>query len=174
MLPAVTLGWVAGIIDLKGKLIYKANRTRATPQVVLHVESKEFGIIRELGRLTGTRPDAKIQRPVKDFMRKGCLEHCPESHVHVNDIGGEREMPPVARWTVTGAGMVVVISNVLPFLHVDRDWEAAIETVRADTVLDGQGSGAVLASLYRLRNLGWDLPGDYDQAVTDKFKETQA
>lgn len=173
MLPAVTLGWVAGIIDLKGRLIYKVNKQRATDQVVLIVESKELGIIRQLGRLTGTKPDAKIARPIKDFMRRGCLEHCPESHVHVNDFGADREMPPVSRWTITGAGMVVIIDNVLPYLCVDRDWEAAMETVRMNTVLEGQGSGAVFATLSRLKALSWDLPADYEEALLDRLAKQE-
>lgn len=165
MIPIPKLGWMAGVVDLKGRLIYKKNRQRATAQVVLMVESKEFHVIRELGSLTGTRPERKQAQPLKEFMRKGCQEHCPESHVHVNDLGAEREMPATARWTITGAGMVVVLDNLLPFLMIDRGYTEAMDLVRGLTVLEGQGSGAVLAALNRLHRLGWYLPEDYGRAL---------
>lgn len=156
---------MAGVVDLKGRLVSKKNRQRATAQVVLMVESKEYQIIRELGRLTGTRPDYKKPQPLKEFMRKGCQEHCPESHVHVNDFREDLEMPAVARWTVTGAGMVVVLSSLMPYLRIDRGYSDAIEQVINTTTLEGQGSGAVLASLSRLNSLGWEMPDEYRKAL---------
>src|SRR6188474_1767126 len=119
MIPAPKLGWMAGIVDLKGRLVYKNNKTRATPQVVLTVETKEYPIVKALGVLTGTRAEFRRAQPLKEFMRRACADHCPEAHVHVAD---EREMPQVARWTITGAGMVVVLSNLMPYLTVDRGY----------------------------------------------------
>ena len=162
---------MAGVVDLKGRLIYKKNRQRATAQVVLMVESKEYPVIRELSRLTGTRPDYKKPQPLKEFMRKGCQEHCPESHVHVNDFGANGEMPAVARWTITGAGMVVVLSELMPFLRIDRGYSDAIELVSQNVALEGQGSGAVLAGLTRLWDLGWTLPEEFAAAVTSWRKQ---
>jgi hypothetical protein len=59
----------------------------------------------------------------------------------------------------------VVLENLMPFLMVDRGYEEAIEQVSRDTTLTGQGSGAVMASLRRLRDLGWDLPARYARAL---------
>lgn len=164
MIPAPKLGWMAGVVDLKGRLIYKNNRQRATPQVVLVVESKEYPIIKALGALTGTRAEMRKAQPLKEFMRRSCADHCPEAHVHVND---EREMPQIGRWTITGAGMVVVLTNLMPYLTIDRGYTEAIEQVRAATALEGQGSGMVMASLGRLASLDWELPEDYAQALLD-------
>ena len=164
MIPAPKLGWMAGIVDLKGRLVYKNYKTRATPQVVLTVESKEYPVIKALGVLTGTRAEYRRAQPLKEFMRRACADHCPEAHVHVAD---EREMPQVARWTITGAGMVVVLSNLMPYLTVDRGYEQAMEQVRQNTVLEGQGSGMVFMSLQRLQSLDWELPDDYARALRD-------
>lgn len=165
MIAAPKLGWMAGVLDLKGRLIFKDNRARVTAQVVLMVESKELGIIRELGSMTGTRPELKKAAPIKDFMRKGCIDHCPEPHVHVNEWGKELVIAPVARWTITGAGMVVVLFNVQPYLQIERGYTEAVRLVQQNTVLTGQGSGMVYQSLRRLRQLGWDLPEEYEAAL---------
>lgn len=168
MIPAPKLGWMAGVVDLKGRLIYKKNRQRATPQVVLMVESKEYSIVRALGALTGTKAEFKKAQPLKEFMRRGCSDHCPEAHVHVSD---DREMPQVARWTITGAGMVVVLTNLMPYLTIDRGYTEAIEQARGNTALEGQGSGMVMMSLQRLQSLDWELPMEYAQALRDHLGE---
>ena len=162
-IPIAKLGWMAGILDLRGRLVVKKNQMRATPQFVLMAETKEVAIVRGLSSLTGTRAELQAAKPLKDFMRRSCAEHCPEAHVHVEDDG--RMMPRVARWTITGAGMVVVLENLMPFLMVDRGYEEAVEQVSRDTTLTGQGSGAVIASLRRLRDLGWEIPDRYAETL---------
>ena len=168
VIPAPKLGWMAGIVDLKGRLVYKHNKQRATPQVVLLVDTKEYAIIRQLGVLTGTKAEFKKAQPLKDFMRRGCSDHCPEAHVHVGD---DRIMPQSARWTITGAGMVVVLTNLKPYLTIDRGYSEAIEQVGAVTTLEGQGSGMVMVSLQRLQSLDWELPPEYAQALRDHLGE---
>jgi hypothetical protein len=163
VIPVTKLGWLAGVVDLKGRLVYKANSTRATPQVVLMVESKEHAIIKQLCSLTGTQVEQRTERPLKDFMRRGCAEHCPEAHVHL--VNEDATMPPISRWTVTGASMVVVLYNLLPFLTIDRGYVEAMKTAIESTALIGQGSGAVLKSLKRLYLLGWDMPEEYEPVV---------
>lgn len=166
MIPPGRLGWMAGVVDLKGRLVYKNNRLRATPQAVLTVNSKEFLIIRTLSAMTGTNPEMMKAIPMKDFMRRGCNDHCPEPHVHVSEMGAT-EMPPMARWTITGAGMVVVLNELIPFLQVDRGWQAAMEDTMEVTVLDGRGSAAVMTQLFRLRSLGWDIPEEFGTALDE-------
>ena len=167
-IPVQKLGWMAGILDLRGRLLVKKNQMRNTPQFVLIAETKEVSIIRELSSLTGTKAELQAARPLKDFMRRSCTEHCPEAHVHVEDQ--DRMMPRIARWTITGAGMVTVLDNLMPFLMVDRGYPEAIDQVTRDTTLTGQGSGAVMASLRRLRDLGWELPERYARALKEDEK----
>ena len=167
MISPIKLGWVAGVFDLKGRLIHKKNQMRATPQVVLMVETKEMAVVRELANLTGTRPEATERRPLKDWMRRGCSEHCPEAHFHGHEELEGLYMPAIARWTVTGAGMYVVLSNVLPYIQIDRGYTEAMDQVLGNTVLSGQGAHAVISSLRRLHGLGWEIPEDFKEVVTD-------
>lgn len=166
MIPPGRLGWMAGVVDLKGRLVYKNNKMRATPQAVLTVNSKEFLIIRTLSTMTGTNPEMMKAIPMKDFMRRGCNDHCPEPHVHVSEIG-PTDMPPIGRWTITGAGMVVVLLELIPFLQVDRGWQAAVEDTMEATVLEGRGATAVMTQLFRLRSLGWDIPDVFGAALDE-------
>lgn len=167
-IPVQKLGWMAGVMDLRGRLLVKKNQMRNTPQFVLVAETKEVSIIRELSSLTGTKAELQAARPLKDFMKRSCIEHCPEAHVHIEDT--DRMMPRIARWSITGAGMVTVLDNLMPFLMVDRGYPEAVDQVSRDTTLTGQGSGAVLASLRRLRDLGWDLPDRYAHALKEEVQ----
>lgn len=162
MIPVQDLGWMAGIIDLKGRLTIKNNKMRATRQIVLAVESTEIAVVRRLGRLTGSRAEARPHSPLKDWMRRGCNDHCPEAHVHVTDT---RVMPAALRWNLTGAPAAVVMSTLLPFLTVDKGFEEVIPEILSVTSLSGQGAHAVLSSLLRLRELGWDMPEEFAEAV---------
>lgn len=159
MLPIPKLGWMAGIIDLKGIFLRKNNKMRATPQIVLAVESKQFAIIRELGSLTGTSPELKKQVAKREFMRRGCADHCPEAHVHIGDEG---MLPAIARWTITGAGMAVVLYNLMPFLIMDKPYKEYMDEAIENAPLTGQGSAAVLTSLRRLAMIGWELPEPFE------------
>jgi hypothetical protein len=162
------LGWMAGIIDLKGRIHFKANQQRVTTQTTLTVDSKDAAIIRQLSRLTGTKPEFKNTKTLSDFIRRGCSEHCPEAHVHVTD----REwIAEISRWTITGAGLVVVLDNLLPFLVLDKGYQEAIEEIQKVTAYSGRGSGSVYATLARLRDLGWDLPPVYELALQFHEKE---
>jgi hypothetical protein len=162
------LGWMAGIIDLKGRIHFKANQQRVTTQTILTVDSKDAAIIRQLSRLTGTKPEFKNTKTLSDFIRRGCNEHCPEAHVHVTD----REwIAEISRWTITGAGLVVVLDNLLPFLVIDKGYREAIEEIQKVTAYSGRGSGSVYATLARLRDLGWDLPPVYELALQFHEKE---
>lgn len=160
-----SLAWMAGVLDLKGRVLYKNNHQRRTRQLVLAVDSAEFGIIRRLSEMTGTSPEMKAPKSGREaiWMRRSCVEHCPEAHVHVDGP----EMPPTARWSITGAGFVVVYQNLKAYLTIDRFAEDAQEAHRY-VALDNHGSGAVVKSLRRLKALGWALPMAYDLALASK------
>ncbi|SRR6266480_1013735 len=165
MIPVNKLGWMAGVLDLKCKILRKQNKQRSTPQIVLAVDTKNVQVVRELSSLTGTRPEAQKERDAPSFVRKGCMEHCPEAHVHVNDDMYQAKMPPIFRWTITGAGAAVIIFNIQPYLMVDNGLTIAMEEIFENTPLKGQGSGMVLASLRRLAEIGWDMPVQYKSVL---------
>ena len=105
------LAWMAGVIDLKGRLTYKKNRTRATRQITLTVDSKEHLVVRRLCGMTDTKPEFRTTSPLSpEILRRNCVEHCPEAHTHVE---GSWQYGSI-RWTVTGASMVVVMDGIGP------------------------------------------------------------
>jgi len=150
------LGWMAAVLDLKGMCIRKRNKTRATPQLVLVVESREHAVIRKLAEMTGSNPEAKRPADIKEWMRRGCVEHCPQPHQHVHDE--KWSMPLTSRWTVTGVVAGIVLYNLAPYFVSDKPYAAFAEEALRNAVLTGQGSGASKAAIARLVTLGWDLP----------------
>jgi hypothetical protein len=160
-LTPATLGWMAAIIDLKGILLRKKNQSRATPQLVMVVDSKNFAVIGRLAELTGTQPEAKRVQDVKaEWLRRGCTEHCPEAHVHVHD---NWHMPETQRWSTTGVAAAVVLTGLRPYLISDKPYDDFIEEALRNAALTGQGSGAVKATISRLVSLGWALPSELAQ-----------
>lgn len=160
-LPVAQLAWMAGVIDLKGKIIYKKNKARATPQIVLFVESKEISIIRELARMVGTNPEMMRIPEHVDFYRRPCTEHCPNHHTHV-EVG---KFPQVARWTITGAAAAVVLLGIRPFGRCDKGFDAVVLQIMEQAVLSGQGAAATVTALRRLEALGWDLPDAFRREI---------
>ena len=165
MIPPNKLGWMAAVLELRGNVVTKKNQMRATPQMVLYVDSKNVSVIRELSRLTGTAAEAQKARTAKDFMRRGCSTHCPEAHVHVDDLW---QLPPIGRWSITGAGAAIVLYNVLPYLASDdKGFKEIMDEILEYVVLTGQGSGATKATIKRLVSLGWELPSAIVKELSD-------
>lgn len=164
------IGWVAGVIDLKGRIAVKRNATRATPQVILYVESKNHEVVRRLAHNTSMRPEPKTERPLKDFMRRACSTHCPADHVHVGSKNIEElSLPSLMRWTITGAGIVVLMHSVQELLTQENQikFSGLCAQIKASTPTTGPGSGAVLGTIRRLYFAGWPLPDEYMIAVED-------
>lgn len=155
--PDAKLAWVAAILDLKGTIIRKNNRMRATPQLVLSVDTKHHGVVSELCRLTGQEAEPHQARPKKDWMKRGCTTHCPEPDVEYRGWG-EGDLPPTARWTVTGAGAAVILYNVIPFMVTDKGLEDAMNEMMENLVTNGRGVGMVRSAVLRLAALGWQIP----------------
>ncbi len=170
MISTTDLAWMAGVIDLKGRLSYKHNgqRKEGSRQTVLHVDSREMPIIRKLSVMTGTKAEARRTRSLAAFSRRGCAEHCPEAHIHVQGNGAVDI--ETTRWSITGAAAVTVLYNLGDFLQVDRDWDLVTEGINRSLALQGQGSSAILSSLERLLNLGWTIPPNYSNFVQRKLE----
>lgn len=159
LLQPQDLGWIAGILDMKGKVMKKNNSQRNTRQTVLVVETRHHDIVKRLGEYVGTNPEMQKERKSKEeWTRRGCVEHCPDKHQHVETVN----MPSISRWTVTGSSLVVVVYNVLPYLTKDsqrhQDMMDAMETIASTIPLEGQGRNAIDTALSRLANLGWIIP----------------
>jgi hypothetical protein len=146
---------MAGIIDLRGKIVEKANKLRKTQQITLYVESAQLPVIKRLALMTGSNPEPKSAGSSADgWWRRNCEEHCPDQHVHVI----RSEFPDTLRWTVTGAALGIVLHNLTPFLVQDKGFTRAKDMALRDMTLRGRGAKAVVDSLRRLESLGWDFP----------------
>jgi hypothetical protein len=153
VIPEAKLAWMAAVLDFKGATVRKTNPMRATPQLVLTIESSNIGVIREMCRLTGTSAEARPVHHAAQWMQRGCSEHCPDAHIEHSG-----EMPVTARWSVTGACAAIVLWNVIPYMVTDRGLRDTMDEALANLVLTGQGSGMVKSAIRRLEALGWALP----------------
>lgn len=157
MIEPARLGWMAAILDIQGLVIQKKNYSRATPQVVLAVDSANTTVVRELCALTGTDVEMKKQNKLRpEWRRRACTIHCPEAHVHLQDVN----MPLTGRWTITGVGAAMVLHGLRPHLVTwdVKSWSLAYELCMDNAVFTGQGSGMTRSVITRLVDLGWELP----------------
>lgn len=155
-IPVARKAWMAGIIDLRGRVVYKVNKTRNhSNQVTLYVESVQIPVIRRLAEMTGGNPEIKVRKQDKPdgWFRRNCDKHCPEAHVHVNP----GEFLDAARWTISGSAMSVVLTNLQPYLVQDKGFSDAIAYGLEHMKLWGQGAAATIAALRRLDALGWPM-----------------
>lgn len=154
--------WIAGVVDLKGRMTNKISTSRRFPQICLYVQFGNMIVINKLNRLTGTNAELNAPKPIRDFIRKVCTEHCPESHSHVVEYDrSELTMPPNARWLISGAGLAVVLDNIMPYLSDTKDYQEVIDFLYENIGIIGQGSSMSKVSLRRLCLLGWKLPEHY-------------
>jgi hypothetical protein len=159
------MAWMAAVLDLKGAVVQKNNKTRKTPQLVLRADTRDPRIARKLAALTGVAPEPH-ERQENPFSRRGCAEHCLEPHVHV-DPDHPWQMPQVTRWAVTGGAAAVILLNLRPYLTTYGDYIGSVALILKNLVTEGQGSGMVRSSLARLEQLGWKIP----RQIENKMKE---
>jgi len=161
------LGWTAGVLDMHGHVVRHKNKTRArgSVQVSVYVETSLSQVTDKLCALTGSsaEPMNAPKRP-EEWDRRGCIEHCPEPHIHTRFF---ENLPQVTRWAVAGASCAVVLWNLQGRLVTKGEpWEWALAMSLASTRLSGQGSGAALAAIRRLHALGWEVPSLMREAVS--------
>ncbi len=157
------LGWMAAVIDMKGHLVRKSNHARRTPQVVLMVDTKDPRISQRLAAFTASKAEVKKHIPPGEaFTRRGCVIHCPEAHIHIDETTWQ--MPGVTRWAITGATMVIVLTNLAPYMSTYEEYADDVEEALSAMAVSGRGSGAVRAAVKRLSGLGWRIPGKVTRA----------
>ena len=113
-ITAAEIGWVAGVIDIRGYLSDRpssqADKRLPTVAVTLGaVGGEPHPIIAWLCEHTGVQPISTG----KGYNRTACGEHCPQPHVHTANT--------YHRWIVGGAKAVAVLRSVEPFLVFKRD-----------------------------------------------------
>lgn len=132
------LAYMAAVVDMLAVL--KVRKMDASDLPVAAITStRHIEAVRLLCEHTGVKPVSLV----KDYVHRGCNEHCPDKHNHVESEG--------ARWQVVGVKATIVLHSLVPYLRVQR--EAARELVRAGQVIGYKGQ--VVAEM---RRLGWDIP----------------
>lgn len=152
------LAWAAGVIETRGKVRRVDNLQRKTVQLILQVQTRHVHIVERLCALTGVEPRIHEARQIRAGDRRGCVEHCPEAHVHLGV-----QMPRMAMWAVTGVGAAIVLHNVAPFLHPSTSLSVVDEIldtapIPADWRKPGRGARAIWVTVNRLRTIGWTIP----------------
>jgi hypothetical protein len=168
MIEPSQLGWMACALDMHGHVIQKRNKERAshTHQVVVMVESVNLPAVNRLCVMTGQQAEAKVATPLPEaWSRRGCIEHCPDAHIHLVD---EKPLRRRSRWTVTGASAAIILHGVQPYLTSwDEKYADAYHLIMGEVALSGRGSGMTRAGARRLMGLGWELPpGWLDDLLT--------
>lgn len=143
LLTPAQIGWVAGLIDLKGYLSERpsSHADRRLPTVALTlaaVDGQPHPIITWLCERTGVMP---IQTG-KGYNRNGCGEHCPEPHVHVAHT--------YHRWIVGGAKAIAVLRAIEPVLIVKQAEARRLMGLASRSYKD--------AHIREMQRYGWPSP----------------
>jgi len=164
MITQVNMAWMAGVFDQKGTLLRKNNAQRATPQLVIQIEVKDELIARRFAELTGIT--AEPYHTKGNFNKRPCKEHCPEPHVHHEELPWQ--MPPITRWAITGVGAGIVLHNLAPYLaQMDGELETFKDESLEQATFAGRGSWRTRETIKRLAHLGWNLPSSVLDNVLD-------
>jgi len=151
--------WVAAMIDSRAYIRTKNNKERAegSEQIVLVLRTKHHEVAQRLCAMTGTAPMLLEQKKVSpELMRRQCIEHCPEAHVHVDTLAA---LPMITTWTVTGVAAAIVLWNVRKYMVTSREpWDWAMEQSLRQMKVRGPGSSATKQAVQRLSGLGWNIP----------------
>jgi len=133
-LDAQTLAYVAGVIDVMGRISTRAVGDAELPQVAVSCSNE--ALLRWLGELTGVRPFLTS----RSYHRHACGSHCPTPHSEVTSVSG--------RWLVAGAKATIVLRAVRPMLRLQSD--DADEALRA-----ADAAGFKPATVAKMTALGW-------------------
>ncbi len=151
------LAWMAGVLDMKGRVSKIRTATRATPLYRIIVETANIDVSKRLAKYTGTRSTIAEERKMTPMARRNCSEHCPDAHNHVTT-----RMPTIGRWDMSGVGAIIVLANLMPYFCSDvAERQAFIdEALKSVPEPDPkrQGWAAVARTINRLYALGWRIP----------------
>lgn len=156
-LPVGRLAWAAGVVETRGKIRRVDNPMRKSAQVILQVRTRHLDIVTRLCELTGSTPQWYEPKTIEDKNRRGCAEHCPEPHIHIAPY-----LPATGTWAVTGAGAVIVLHNLLPYLCTTTGMQTFMDEVVDGLPDTGRGRYAIELSVARLRRLGWAIPAELE------------
>ena len=157
MISEADKGWFAAILDLKGHIVKREKRASGSEQITLYVDSSVMEITSKMAAMTGTNPEPRNQPDLpRDWLARGCIEHCPEAHVH---HFREVNLPETIKWSTSGAAAAIVLWNLRDYLLTDREpWDWGMAACFASTRLSGRGAHATIGAIRRMHSLGWEMP----------------
>jgi hypothetical protein len=149
---------MAGVLETRGKIRRVDNPLRKTIQLILQLQNRNVHIPERMAALTGVKIRVTEAREITVGERRGCVEHCPEAHVHLG-----AHLPRMAVWAITGVGASVVLHNLAPYMHPATDLSVVDDyidglTLPADWAKPGPGMYAIWETVNRLRTIGWEIP----------------
>lgn len=134
------LAYIAGIIDTHAIIRLREYNETVLPMVAVH--GPNASMLAYLARRTGT----KVTWIERNYHRGGCVEHCPEPHVHIVSKSG--------RWHVSGAKATIMLSALRPFLQ--------LQGYGADQAIEvGMKAPKKQATPEKMRVLGWPVPEEW-------------
>jgi hypothetical protein len=141
-LDQATLAYIAGVIDVMGRISTRAVGDADLPQVAVSCSNE--ALLRWLGTLTGVRPFLTT----RSYHRHACGTHCPTPHSEVTSVSG--------RWVVSGVKATVMLRALRPMLRLQaEDADAAL--------LAAHEAHFKPATLRKMLALGW--PGGEEPGV---------
>ncbi len=151
------LAWMAGVLDMKGRIMRVSGQSRKNPIYRLMVETSNIQVAARLAKFTGVKYNVAEARRLDERYRRGCKDHCPDAHQHVTAV-----MPTIGRWDVSGVGAIIILANLMPYFVADTEKHQGFldEALKLVPPPDPkrQGWAAVARTINRLHGLGWRIP----------------
>jgi len=110
VITAVDMAWVAGVMDARGTK-YIRGADPAKSRWVMFYREEDAALAERFAPLIGVRTSAGAK--AREYVRKGCSEHCPLPHIHTQDQPSNRGV------VLEGSRLYVVLRNLNPFLATD-------------------------------------------------------
>lgn len=149
MIPEKDLIWFAGVTDSIGRIHCKNDYNMLT---LTFSSSKRPDLAPIIAAMTGVQRTT-IQLSEIGYLRRGCVEHCPEAHIHVPPRKGRSILLKMA-----GARAYTVLWNLYPYLRVLKSAaEDGMDHYNRESINLSQRAQLTFRQML---DLGWEIPDD--------------
>lgn len=136
----INIPFIAGIIDSRGHIFINERHT-GFPQPGVRVTTRREGILQHLAKATNSR----TVLDTREYTRRPCLDHCDESHQHVNRQS--------AIWTCGAGKATIILFNIKPYIVSQQD-----EVNEALQVGLQAWPSVRSTTVEAMKRLGWKIP----------------
>lgn len=145
------LAWLAGVIDSSSSTYtHKNGNGRVSYRLAISMKNDKKSLMDRISSLTGAEPVRRDQLTpphTEERMRRGCVDHCPEAHIHV-----AYQPRNSGRITLSAVRCYVVLWNVYAFLSEGSKYDHILD----DPYWAGRGPGKKVCK--SMMELGWEMP----------------